>query len=80
MTDPRYVEAMPFLSHDPAFAHGFECGIVYQQMRAAESHIVGMFHATNEEQLRLMAHRLGYASTKREEREGWIDMVFVVDG
>lgn len=74
------IYAMPLLSDDPAFALGFEAGIVYQQMRAAESHIAGVFHGTNEEQLRLMAHRLGYAVTKRATSGEWIDMVFVVDG
>ena len=77
MSDGEYVEIVPFLTDTPDFVKGFEVGIVYMAMRHGEAAIGGLYHADNEEQLLLMAHRLGYAVTRERHADGWIKMEFV---
>lgn len=57
--DPDYNLVLPFLTNNPAFAHGVEIGRLYEEMKNVDS-ISGYYHIANQEQITLMANRLGW--------------------
>jgi hypothetical protein len=66
---------MPFLTDDPAFAHGVEFGMLYARMtrEGGERVIEGHFLIGNEEQITLAANRLGWRVTGIDHgTEGWV--------
>lgn len=62
---------MPFLSDDPKFCLGWECGMLYQRMRDGADEIEVAIHADNDEQVLLVARRLHYACEIEPLSEGW---------
>jgi hypothetical protein len=50
----------PFLTDDPAFARGVEFGLLYAQMLAGQEDIQDYFQRENQEQVLLLASRLGW--------------------
>ncbi len=70
----EYDLVMPFLTDDPAFAHGVEFGLLYARMtRGEEDRISDYFLIDNEEQITLCANRLGWrvVEIRHGECEGW---------
>lgn len=53
----------PFLDGNPVFANGVEFGMLYSRMKE-ESEIDGYFHTVNQEQITLLANRLGWQILK----------------
>jgi hypothetical protein len=50
---------MPFLDHDPKYAHGVEFGMLYVRMRDGGEGVIGdYFLADNEDQILLAGGRL----------------------
>jgi hypothetical protein len=68
---------LPFLTDDPAFTHGFACGMIYAAMRAGEGRIETYVHPETDEQLFLMASRLGYTAEINRLDEHWMYGTFV---
>ena len=71
-----YTLALPFLNHDPVFAHGVEVGILWERMKHEDA-IADIFLLDNQEQILLMANRLGWVvdETKvREDAPGWFEV------
>ena len=65
------------LDDHPSFVLGFEVGRLYTQMRdGAERTIEGMYHAANDEQILLMARRLGWSAEIERLADGWIGATF----
>lgn len=65
---------VPFLTDDPVFAHGVEVGMLFWQMaHGGEGLIEGYFLIDNEEQILVMASRLGWHAEQIERGEwpGW---------
>jgi hypothetical protein len=58
----EYSCVVPFLDNDPKFAYGVEIGMLYAEMRDAEPGAVidGLRLRANQEQILLMANRLGW--------------------
>lgn len=73
----EFVEVIPFLTDDAAFVYGFEAGVLYQRMRNGEDHITGAFHALNEEQLLVIAGRMGYRVVRQRQDDSWIALGFL---
>jgi hypothetical protein len=63
----------PFLTNDPAFAHGVEFGMVYARLRdGREDAIEDYFTTANQEQITLAANRLGWrVAGMRRRGGGW---------
>jgi hypothetical protein len=57
----EYKLALAFLDSSPSFAHGFEAGKLYQQMRDRQPKIENYYQTGNLEQIKLMCQELGYA-------------------
>lgn len=74
--EASYRLIVEFLNQEPAFALGFEAGRVYAQMRAGADVIEGSYNAENDEQLLLMARKLGYEVDTEQEAEGWVRIRF----
>ena len=55
-----------FLDSSPAFAHGVEIGILHERMKN-EDEINDTFHTANQEQITLMANRLGWKVLNMEQ-------------
>lgn len=66
---------LPFLTENPQFALGFECGMLYEQMHNGHSPIKTSIHALNDEQVIVMAARLGYRLELTPLSEGWAHAV-----
>ena len=58
------------IPHSEDWSRGFEAGIAYAFMVGRYSRIVGIYQNLNEEDLFLMAHRLGYAWTWKKGPDG----------
>ncbi len=63
----------PFLTDDPVFAQGVEFGLLYARMRRGRKPIKDYFSRTNQEQILLLANRLGWAV---REIEPWDNFWF----
>jgi hypothetical protein len=60
---------VPFLTDDPAFAHGVEFGILYQRMQQGDEDVIeDCFLLDNQDRILVMASRLGWRAV---EMEGW---------
>lgn len=51
----------PFLSDDPVYAHGVEFGLLYGRMRDSDEPVADYFTRANQDQILLLASRLGWA-------------------
>lgn len=67
-----YSLVVPFLTNDPKFTLGWECGMLYQQLAARPDELAATVHADNDEQILVMAGRLGYACELAPLAEGWV--------
>lgn len=72
---PDFVLLIPFLSGSPEFARGVEIGILFQRM-SVEYEICDYVQRNNQEQVLLMAKRLGWEVNRiaLEGDEYWIEM------
>jgi hypothetical protein len=71
MPDETYSLIIPFLDDDPKFAHGVEFGLLYGRMRyGEEDKIEDYFTTANQEQITLLANRLGWRVVAMEPWEG----------
>lgn len=71
----EYRLIVKFLNESPDFAFGFEAGKIYQQMRARQCSIEGVYHRVNADQICLMAKALGYSVTSLKLLdETWISV------
>ncbi len=63
----------PFLTDDVNFAHGVEFGMLYARMRDGDENVIrDFFLADNEEQILLLANRLGWRGEKLScDTPGW---------
>lgn len=59
---------MLVLSKDPAFQRGFAAGVLYVLMVEQCPTIIGEYAAMDDEQLLLMASRLGYCAERTGQR------------
>ena len=55
-----YSMMCPFLTDDPQFALGVEFGLLYARMRGEEERISDFFSKENQDQILLLASRLGW--------------------
>lgn len=69
---------MPFLTDNPDWCYGFECGTLYMRMKAQEPLIEGPFHRANDEQIFLMASTFGYAYDWHKLNDTWIHVTFAM--
>ncbi len=60
---------VPFLNEDPVYAFGVEFGQLYARMRSGEEVIEDYFTIQNQDQILLMASRLGWRVVECEQRE-----------
>lgn len=60
---------LPFLTDDPVFCQGVEVGMLFEQMKRFNE-IEGYYLIPNQEQITLMANRLGWEIV---EMEPWED-------
>jgi hypothetical protein len=67
----NYELVLPFLTDDPKWVHGFECGILYQRMVEEEKPIIATIHAINDEQVRVMCGHLGWLCEIEPMGDGW---------
>lgn len=52
---------VPFLTDDPMFTLGVEFGMLYSELvRSGERVVRGYYHRENQEQITLLANRLGW--------------------
>jgi hypothetical protein len=65
---PDYTLVCPFLTDDPMFAYGVEFGLLYSQMQSGIESIRDYFCIQNQEQILLLANRLGW---KAQEIRPW---------
>jgi hypothetical protein len=65
---PGYGLVCPFLTDDPMFAFGVEFGMLYAQMQSGVSDIRDYFCIQNQEQILLLANRLGW---RVQEMRSW---------
>lgn len=64
---------VPFLTDDPMFAFGVEFGLLYARMRDGDEQVIDeLLVSFNEDQILLLAGRLGWRAEKRPcDVEGW---------
>ena len=56
-----YTLVCPFLTDDPAFAHGVEFGLLHARMQRGEEDEIGDFFArANQDRVLLLVNRLGW--------------------
>jgi hypothetical protein len=68
---PTNTLVCPFLNDDPVFAYGVEFGMLYARMQAEDT-IQDYFCRENQEQILLLANRLGWTvNVVRPHDEGW---------
>ncbi len=56
----KSVLLMPFLTDDPIFTEGFECGMLWEKMKNSESFDLLPIHVANIKQIELICHHFGY--------------------
>jgi hypothetical protein len=66
-----YSLIMPFIDESPPFAHGFECGQLWQQMTDGKTITDEMICAENREQVEIMCRRFGYSCEIGVSVNGW---------
>lgn len=72
-----YTLVAPFLTDDPMFARGVQYGMIYMRLRHTKrNRITEQFVEADEEQIRLMAHRIGWTVKKRFKSHEWITIIF----
>jgi hypothetical protein len=57
----------PFLNDDPVFAYGVEFGMLYARMNGESPEIADYFCLENQEQILLLASRLGWHIRETEQ-------------
>ena len=65
----------PFLTDDPVFAYGVEFGLLYARMRDGSDDVIeDYFCRANQEQILLLANRIGWKVTKMKpyDEECWM--------
>lgn len=67
----EYNLVLPFLTNDPQFTLGVEVGMLWEQLQAEPSEHEVTIHAANDEQVIVMASRLGYRLTLESLADGW---------
>ena len=60
MAGATHTLVCPFLNDDPAFAYGVEFGLLFARMGSGEGEVFGYFCIENQEQILLLASRLGW--------------------
>lgn len=70
---------IPFLTADPKWVLGFEAGYLYGCLTEdpPPQSASTMIHVENEDQVRVMAGRLGYDYQRREVGDGWLEIALV---
>jgi hypothetical protein len=58
-SDAGWGLVLPFLTDDPEFAKGVEVGMLYERMKHEDA-VEGDFLLANQEQILLLANRLGW--------------------
>jgi hypothetical protein len=69
--DGEYSLAMPFVDQSPSFAHGFECGQLWEQMKRGETIEGELINAQNREQVEKMCRRFRYEYIIGDSADGW---------
>ena len=73
--DHRWHLACPFLTGSDEFARGVEVGMAWSQMQRRRT-VTGYFLRANEDQILLMASRLGFDVLQRESHDAdWLYLV-----
>lgn len=63
----------PFLTDNPEFARGVEFGLLYARMRDSDEPVADYFFLSNQDQVLLLASRLGWSVVEMEvEPSGWL--------
>lgn len=76
MSEPTYELVLPLLSDDPAYAHGFEAGCLWERLKQGPGELEATVHAENLPQCREMAHRTGYRLETETAEDGWVFAAF----
>lgn len=68
----KYKAVCPFLDECPAYAHGVELGMLFSRMQRRKI-IAGIFTRSNQDQILLLASRLGWTVVKMKTwRRDWV--------
>lgn len=71
-SDSEYSLALPFLTNDPVFTRGVEIGLLWAALDGGKNPThSAMIHADNDEQVIVIASRLGYRLTMENLDHGW---------
>lgn len=84
MTDHESADWQPLVAFSddgsPSYVHGFEAGMIWQQMQDQQADIDATVHVENEGTLQAMANASGYTMTFQRfteyERVGWASAQF----
>ena len=71
MNEEQYGLVMAFVDQSPPFAHGFECGQLWEQMKRGEVIDDEVIHAENREQVEKMCRRFRYEYIIGDSAPGW---------
>lgn len=67
---------VPFLSDSPEFCAGVEIGMLYRDLSLRPRRLEGTFRVSNDEQILLLARRMGYDAEITALGDGWIGVDF----
>lgn len=71
--EDEYKLVMPFFDESHSFAHGIECGMIWQMMKYGEA-IDRVVHKENRKQLEPICETLNYNSEFTDHDDTWIFM------
>ena len=70
----HYELVVPFLTDDPSFVRGWECCRVYSRLCESPDEVTATIHSDSDEQVLLIASRLGYTAELRQIGDGWSEV------
>lgn len=70
---------MPFKDQSNSFTFGFECGQIWEQLKATKPFDHYLFHVSNKEQVEMMCRRFHYSFMIESSDDTWCYLTASID-
>lgn len=75
----EYSLLMPFCNDDPNFAHGFQCGQIWEKCQRGDIFENYLVHSVNQKQVELICKRFLYLYEFKTLNDDWITLTAKLD-
>ena len=73
----EYELMVPFIDESPSFVHGYECGVIAQNMRTGKAFDDFTMHRINKHQVAMLAKSYHYEVAFKDLDDTWCSLIGV---